>query len=48
MMISTGLQYRAIFDAICTSYHIGLGFKNELDLEYKKYYRCQTIHEVLN
>ena len=36
MIISTNYNMGAIFDAY---YHVGLGFKNELDLEYKKFYK---------
>lgn len=36
MIISTDYNMGAIFDAY---YHVGLGFKNELDLEYKKFYK---------
>lgn len=36
IVISTNSNMDAIFDAY---YRVGLGFKNELDLEYKKYYK---------
>lgn len=45
IVISTNSNMDAIFDAY---YRVGLGFKNELDLEYKSIIRYPTIHEVLN
>lgn len=45
MIITTNTAMGAIFDAY---YRVGIGFKNELDLEYKKYFKMPNYPKKFN